>query len=167
MEVPMQLANPFWLLHHVSLTAAEQFCWWLTSRYADWDPPRIAMWCMFVGITVIIFGATMVHPVLFWFLGALLGLPFIAATGIRAAYRHNTRTGTVNRMQLEWPYMVACHLFALVFLVLCLGIDDPQAPPARIMALGMYLLVVPTYYILATNTLPPNYQMRRYAVATP
>lgn len=163
----MQLANPFWLLHQISITAAEQFCWRLKSQHADWDPPRIAVWCMFAGITVIIFGAMLVQPVLFWFLGALLGLPFVAATGIKTAYKRNTQLDGVNRMQLEWPYMVAGHLFALVFLALCVGIDDPQALAARYMAFGIYLLVVPTYYILATNAPPPNYRTWRYATATP
>lgn len=141
------------------MVVTEQVCWWIEEHYAGWSPPKIAVGCMVSGIAVIMLGAALVHPVTLLATWTPLVLLFYVAPLVEVSYRNNTKAGTVNQLQQEWPNMVVMHLLALVFLAFCLHIDTAQALPARVMAFGTYLLIVPTLYILATNTLPPRYQV--------
>ena len=160
----MRIPNPFFVFHECTLTVISQLTWWM-QYHRDVKPTNLAVGSMTIGLAIIILGVAVIDLILVWFLGAVIGLPFLIRKDLEARYRMNTAHGHKNKAQSEWPYLTGIHCFCLCLIAVCTHIPGTGGWAAVLMAIGVYVMLVVTLYILATDPLPPRYGPAKRRVA--
>lgn len=153
----MRISNPFQIFHEFTLRVVTRATWSLQHN-RDLSPPYLAFISMTIGITIIISGVLLIDIVLAWFVGAVIGLPFLVRKDIKKKYHMNTAHGHKNKAQLEWPFLTGLHCFCLCIIAISTQVPGIEGWAALMMTLGVYVMLVLTLYILITDPLPPSYR---------